>query len=78
LTKITIYVLTSKIGNRKREPPEKWVLRPRERLPIACMASTATAMFTSVISCAKSLGQNLTGKSTNSICSSNQELNLNK
>jgi hypothetical protein len=43
--------LTSKTGNKNRELPEKWDLRPRARFPIACMASTATAMFTSVISC---------------------------
>jgi len=44
-------VLTSKTGNKKRELAEKWVLNPRARLPIAWTASTATAIFTSVISC---------------------------
>lgn len=44
-------VLTSKTGNKNRELPEKWVLRPLARLPMAWMASTATAMFTSVTSC---------------------------
>jgi hypothetical protein len=49
--KNNIIVLTSKTGNKKRELPEKCNLRPLARLPIAWMASTATAMFTSVISC---------------------------
>lgn len=43
--------LTSRTGNKNRELPEKWALKPWARLPIAWMASTATAMFTSVISC---------------------------
>lgn len=54
---ITIYwrkswanIHTSKTGNRNRELPEKLALSPLERLPIAWMASTATAIFTSVIS----------------------------
>lgn len=46
-------VLTSKTGNKKRELAEKLVLNPRARLPIAWIASTATAIFTSVISCEK-------------------------
>lgn len=42
--------LTSNVGNRKRELPEKWFLRPLAKFPIAWMASIDTAMFTSVIS----------------------------
>lgn len=44
-------MLTSKTGNNKREFPEKWFLRPLARFPIAWIASTATAMFTSKLSC---------------------------
>lgn len=39
------------MGNKNREFPEKCVLRPLARFPIAWMASTATAMLTSIISC---------------------------
>lgn len=42
--------LTSNVGNKKRELPEKWFLRPLAKFPIAWIASTETAMFTSVIS----------------------------
>lgn len=47
---VSYIALTSKTGNKKRELPEKWVRKPRARFPIAWMASTATAMFTSVTS----------------------------
>nr|GMD11472.1 hypothetical protein Iba_chr06fCG4060 [Ipomoea batatas] len=49
--KDTMWSPKSKTGNKKREPAVKWVLNPLARFPIAWMASTATAMFTSVISC---------------------------
>lgn len=45
--------LTSKTGNTKRELAEKFVLNPDARFPRAWTASTATAIFTSVISCKK-------------------------
>lgn len=44
-------VLTSRTGSKKRELPAKWTRNPLARLPSAWIASTATAMLTSVISC---------------------------
>ena len=45
-----------------RELPEKCVRKPRARFPITWMASTVTAMFTSVTSCKQkhNLGQSST------------------
>lgn len=44
-------VLTRRTGNKKRELIEKCIRKPLARLPSAWIASTATAMLTSVISC---------------------------
>lgn len=42
--------LTSRIGNRNLELAAKWFLRPLARFPVAWIASTETARFTSVAS----------------------------
>lgn len=51
LNNLITTTLTSRTGSMNREFPEKLVLNPLARLPIAWIASTATAIFTSVISC---------------------------
>lgn len=46
-----IVLLTSKTGRSIRAFPEKWVLKPLAKFPIAWVASTETAKLTSVMSC---------------------------